>query len=259
MIALDPRTGARRWHFQFTPHDLNDWDAVQTVIATDAEWEGRRRKLLLQANRNGFFYVLDRESGEFLRATPFVENVNWATGIGADGRPLRIPGMQPTVGGTTMCPSVEGATNWMSPAFNPDTGLLYVQALERCSVFLKSSRWFEPGQSFYGGSTTRVRDEIGGKVLRAIDVRTGRIAWELPQVGNGDTWGGVLSTATGLVFVAEDDGTFSAVDARTGRRRWQFAANAHWRGSPMTYLVDGRQHVAIAGGGIVYAFALPAS
>ena len=258
VVALDPRTGRLRWHFQFTPHDLNDWDAVQTVIVAEAPFRGTRRKLLLQANRNGFFYVLDRETGKLLLAEPFVRNLNWASGVGPDGRPRRIAGMEPSVRGTRVCPSVEGATNWMSPAFNPDTGLLYVQALERCSVFLKSSRWFEPGESFYGGSTTRVPGETGGKVLRALDIETGRIVWELPQVGNGDTWGGVLSTASGLVFVAEDDGHFSAVDARTGRRLWQFAANAFWRGSPMSYLAGGRQHVAIAGGGVVYAFALPA-
>ncbi len=167
--------------------------------------------------------------------------------------------MEPSVRGTIVCPSVEGATNWMSPAFNPDTGLYYVKALERCSVFQKSSRGFEPGESFYGGSTRRVPGETGGKVLRAIEIDTGRIAWELPQVGQGDSWGGVLSsTASGLVFTGEDDGTFSALDARDGRRLWQFAANAAWRASPMTYLARGRQHVAIAGGGVIYAFALAA-
>ncbi len=256
VLALDPKTGALRWHFQFTPHDLNDWDAVQTVVVADATFRGAPRKLLLQANRNGFFYVFDRETGALLLAHPFVRNLNWARGVGADGRPERVPGMVPTVGGTTVCPSVEGATNWMSPAFSPDTGLYYVQALERCSVYLKSSRWFEPGESFYGGSTTRVPSETGGKVLRAIDIQTGRIAWELPQVGNGDTWGGVLATASGLVFVAEDDGAFTALDARTGERLWRFPANAAWRGSPMTYVSDGQQHVAIAGGGVIYAFAL---
>ena len=195
VVALDPETGRMRWYFQFTPHDLNDWDAVQTVIAVDAPFEGKPRSLLLQANRNGFFYVLDRETGKPLRATPFSRTLNWATGIDANGRPQRIAGMEPSVRGTIVCPSVEGATNWMSPAFNPETGLYYVQTLERCSVFQKSSRGFEPGESFYGGSTRRVPGETAGKVLRAIDVATGRIAWELPQVGPGDSWAGVLSTA----------------------------------------------------------------
>ncbi len=256
ILALDPATGRLRWHFQFTPHDLNDWDAVQTVIAADTTFQGTPRKLLLQANRNGFFYVLDRETGKLLLATPFVDNLNWATGVDAAGRPERVAGMEPSWRGTTVCPSVVGATNWMAPAFNPDTGLYYVMALERCSIFQKSTRWFEPGESFYGGSTRNVPGETGGKVLRAIDIDTGRVAWEVPQVGEGDTWGGVLSTTTGLVFFGEDDGSFSAVDGRTGARQWQFAANAVWRGSPMTYLTGGRQYVAIAGGGVVYAFAL---
>jgi alcohol dehydrogenase (cytochrome c) len=256
IIALDPATGTLRWHFQFTPHDLHDWDSVQTVVAVDAAFKGAPRKLLLQANRNGFFYVLDRESGSLLHASPFIKNLNWATGLDAAGRPQRIAGMEPSWRGTTVCPSVVGATNWMAPAFNPDTRLYYVMALERCSIFLKSSRWFEPGESFYGGSTRNVPGESGGKVLRAIDIDTGRIVWEMPQIGEGDSWGGVLSTATGLVFVGEDDGTFSAVDARTGTRRWQFAANALWRGSPMSYLADGRQHIAVTGGSVVYAFAL---
>lgn len=256
ILALDPATGRLRWHFQFTPHDLHDWDSVQTVVAVDAPFRGTPRKLLLQANRNGFFYVLDRESGQVLLTAPFIKNLNWATGIDQSGRPVRIPGMEPSWRGTTVCPSVVGATNWMAPAFNPATGLYYVMALERCTIFQKSSRWFEPGESFYGGSTRNVPGESGGKVLRAIDIETGRIAWEMPQVGEGNSWSGVLSTATGLIFVGEDDGTFSAVDARTGARRWQFPANALWRASPMTYLAEGRQYVAIAGGSVVYAFAL---
>ena len=256
VLALDPRTGRLRWHFQFTPHDLNDWDAVQTVIAVDAPFGGRPRKLLLQANRNGYFYVLDRQTGTPLLAEPFVRNLNWATGIDAHGRPQRVAGMTPSLRGTVVCPSVEGATNWMSPAYSPEHGLFYVQALERCSVFQKSSRGFEPGESFYGGSTRRVAGESGGKVLRAIEVATGRIVWEVPQVGQGDSWAGVLSTVTGLVFTGEDDGSFAAFDGRTGRRLWQFAANANWRASPMTYTARDRQHVAIAGGGVIYAFAL---
>ena len=259
ILALDPATGRLRWHFQFTPHDLNDWDSVQTVVAVDAPFRGTPRKLLLQANRNGFFYVLDRESGRLLLATPFIKNLNWASGVDANGRPQRIAGMEPSWRGTTVCPSVVGATNWMAPAFNPDTRLYYVMALERCSIFQKSSRWFEQGESFYGGSTRNVPAESGGKVLRAIEIDTGRIAWEMPQVGDGDSWGGVLSTATGLLFVGEDDGTFSAVDARTGARLWQFAANALWRGSPMTYLAGGRQHVAVTGGAVIYSFALSAT
>ena len=256
VIALDPKTGRMHWYYQFTPHDLNDWDAVQTVIVADAEFQGSRRPLLLQANRNGFFYVLDRETGKLLLARPFVEKMNWATGISPEGRPQRIPGLEPSVKGTVICPSVVGATNWMSPAFNPDTGLYYVMALERCSLFLKSGIWFEQGKSFYGGSTQNVPGEVGRKYLRAIDIQTGRIVWEHPQLGASNTWGGVLSTVTGLVFFGEDSGAFAAVDARTGKLLWHFQANTVWRGSPMSYAVGGEQFVAIAGGGNIFAFGL---
>ena len=256
VVALEPKTGRMRWYYQFTPHDLNDWDAVQTVIVADAEFQGSRRPLLLQANRNGFFYVLNRETGRLLLAQPFVRKLNWATGIGPDGRPQRIPGLEPSVRGTVICPSVVGATNWMSPAFNPETGLYYVMALERCSLFLKSGVWFEEGKSFYGGSTQNVPGEVGRKYLRAIDIQTGRIAWEYPQLGASNTWSGVLSTTTGLVFFGEDSGAFAAVDARSGKLLWHFQANTVWRGSPMSYTVGGEQLVAIAGGGNIFAFGL---
>ncbi len=256
VVALDPKTGAMRWYYQFTPHDLHDWDAVQTVIAVDAPFKGTKRSLLLQANRNGFFYVLDRTTGKLLLAEPFVQKMNWASGVGADGRPRLVAGAEPTVRGTTACPSVVGATNWMSPAFNPETGLYYVMALERCSIFRKSAVWFEQGESFYGGGTQNVPGEVGRKYLRAIDIQTGQIAWEYPQTGPSNTWGGVLSTAAGLVFFGEDSGAFAAVDASTGKLLWHFPANTTWRGSPMTYMVGDQQFIAIAGGGNILAFGL---
>jgi alcohol dehydrogenase (cytochrome c) len=256
VVALDPATGRMRWHYQFTPHDLNDWDAVQTVVAVDAPFLGRERQLLLQANRNGFFYVLDRATGKLLLAEPFVTKMNWAKRIGPDGRPERIPGMEPSVRGTVICPSVVGATNWMSPAYNPDTGLFYVMALEQCGIYRKSAVWFEPGQSFYGGSTRKVPGEAGRKYLRAIDVQTGRVAWEHEQVGTAESWGGVLATASGLVFFCEDGGSFAAADARTGGLLWHFQANTDWHASPMAYAVGTDQFIAVAGGGSIFAFGL---
>jgi alcohol dehydrogenase (cytochrome c) len=256
VLALEPATGKLRWHYQFTPHDLNDWDAVQTVVVADAMFQGEKRQLLLQANRNGFFYVLDRVTGKMLLAKPFVSKMNWASGVGADGRPQRLPGLEPTVKGTVVCPSVVGATNWMSPAFNPETGLFYVMALERCSVFRRSAVWFQRGESFYGGATENVPGEAGRKFLRAIDIQTGAIKWEHAQVGPGNTWGGLLSTVTGLVLFADDSGAFSAADARTGKLLWNFPANTTWRGSPMTFAVRGEQFVAIAAGGTILAFGL---
>jgi alcohol dehydrogenase (cytochrome c) len=145
----------------------------------------------------------------------------------------------------------------MSTAFHPDTGLYYVMSLEKCAIYMKSGAWWEPGKSFYGGGSRRVPGEVPQKILRAIDIRTGNIAWELPQDGPANTWGGVMSTAGGLVFFGNDDGSFSAADARTGKPLWRFDANQNWRASPITFAVDGKQYIAIAGGSNVMVFALP--
>jgi len=256
ILALDPVTGRLKWHFQYTPHDLWDWDAQQPPVLVDTSWEGRPRRLLVHANRNGFFYVLDRTSGALLLAKPFVTKLTWARGIGADGRPLLNPDQTPNAGGRTVCPAVEGATNWFSTSFSPSTGLYYVQALEKCTVYTRTPETWRAGQSFYGGSTRQTGDETGQKVLRAIDVRTGAIAWEVPQTGRGSSWGGTLATAGGLVFLGEDSGALMAVDATTGAPLWQFQTNVQWKASPMTYVFDGRQHIAVAAGPNIIAFRL---
>ncbi|MCC6395255.1 MAG: PQQ-binding-like beta-propeller repeat protein, partial [Bryobacterales bacterium] len=257
VLGLDGKTGKLRWYFQYTPHDLHDWDAQQTAMLVDANFGGQPRKLLLQANRNGFFYVLDRISGKFLMAKPFVHKLTWASGIGPDGRPRVLLGSEPTAEGVQVCPAVEGATNWMSTAYHPGTGLFYVMALERCGIYSKSPEWWKQGESFYGGATRRVPDEKPRKFLRAIDIQTGTVKWELPQEGPGVTWGGALSTAGDLVFFASDDAGFSAADAGNGKLLWHFAANQYWRASPMTYSVAGTQYVAVAGGPNILVFALP--
>ncbi len=257
VLALEPETGKLRWFYQYTPHDLHDWDAQQTPMLIDAEFEGRPRQLLAQANRNGFFYVLDRITGELLLAKPFVEQLTWASGIGADGRPQVLSSRIPTATGTKVCPAVEGATNWMSTAYNPQTRLFYVMALEKCLLYSKSSAPWERGKSFYGGGTRDIPGEAGRKYLRAIDLQTGRIVWEYPQIGQAISWGGVLSTAGGLVFFGEDSGAFAAVDAKSGRLLWYFQTNELWKASPMTYAAAGRQYVAVAAGANVMAFGLP--
>ncbi len=257
LLALDRKSGRLRWHYQFTPHDLWDWDATQTSVIADAEWEGRPRHLLLHADRNGFFYVFDRVTGERLLSTPFVRHLTWATGIGADGRPLRVPGQEPSPQGTRVCPSQDGATNWFAPSWNPATGLYYVQSFEKCSVYTTRPQGpWEPGKSYLGGSQRIAPDPAPQRLLRAIDIRTGAIRWELPQPGPATTWGGTLTTATGLVFVAEEGGALMAVDAETGVPLWSFPANQPWKASPMTYQFDGRQHIAIAGNGVILSFAV---
>jgi len=256
ILALDPRTGRLKWYFQYTPHDVWDWDAQQPPVLVDTSWQGQPRRLLLHANRNGFFYVLDRTNGKMLLATPFVKKLTWAREIGADGRPVLIDGLAPTPDGNQACPAVEGATNWFSTSFNPATGLYYVQTLEKCTIFTLTPGEWKAGRSYYSGSTKNVPGEPGQKVLRAIDITTGRIAWELPQTGPATSWGGTLATAAGLVFLAEDSGALVAVDAVTGAPLWQFQTNVLWNASPMTYAFDGQQYVAIAAGPSIISFAL---
>jgi alcohol dehydrogenase (cytochrome c) len=256
ILALDPSTGELRWHYQYTPHDLWDWDAQQPPVLIDRLWNGEARRLLLHANRNGFFYVLDRTDGELLLAEPFVEKLTWASEIGPDGRPVLNPDQTPSAAGTTVCPAVQGATNWFSTSFHPDTGLYYVQTLEHCNVFTRTPEQWEAGRSFYGGSTRSVRDEPPEKILRAIDIQTGEVAWELPQVGPANSWGGTLATAGGVVFFGDDSGALTVADVATGDRLWSFQTNAVWKASPMTYMFDGRQHVAVAAGPSILSFAL---
>ena len=256
VLALDARNGALKWHYQFTPHDLHDWDAAETPMLVDAPFGGRDRKLLLQGNRNGFFYVLDRTNGQFLAATPFVHSLTWASGIGKDGRPVLLPGSDPAPAGTRACPSMDGATNWMSTAFNPGAGLFYLMALEKCNIFSKSSAVWKAGESYYGGGARDDRSEPPRQFLRALNLATGKIAWEIPQTGESESWGGILATASGLVFYCDDSGAFAAVNATTGAPLWHVQLNARWKASPMTYTAKGTQFVAVAAGSNVIAFAL---
>ncbi len=257
ILALDPDTGRLRWYYQFSPHDMHDWDATETPMLVDAEFRGSRRKLLVQANRNGFFYVLDRLTGKVLLAEPFVKLLTWASSIGPDGRPRLVPGYEPSVEGTRVCPSVGGAANWPSTAFHPGTGLFYVMATESCNIYTKNDEWWEAGQSFYGGGSGRSPADKGGRFLRALDLQTGKIAWERPEVGGGSSGSGVIATAGGLVFYGDNSGAFVAVDAYTGRPLWHFNTGQPWKASPMTYTVDGRQYIGVAAGANILAFGLP--
>ena len=258
ILALDAKTGKLKWHYQSTPHDLWDWDATETPVVLDAQWQGQPRKLLVQANRNGFFYVFDRTDGKLLLAKPFVRNLTWASGVGADGRPIKLPNQEPTAAGTKVCPSQDGATNWFSPSYNPATGLYYVQTFEKCSVYTRREpgTW-EAGKAYLGGSQrTSPGDEPPARILKAIDVRTGKIAWELPQPGPAESWGGTLSTATGLVIFGEEGGALMAVDAVNGKPLWSFQTNQVWKASPMTYQFDKKQYIAVAAGSNIIAFGI---
>jgi PQQ-dependent dehydrogenase (methanol/ethanol family) len=249
VLALEPKTGKLKWHFQFTPHDLHDWDATEPLLLVDTQFQGHLRKLILQANRSGFFYVLDRTNGEFLLARPFVRKLNWASGIDRDGKPQLLEANLPTKGGNKGCPAVRGATNWYSTAFNPETKLFYVMAVEDCSLYRQSQR------GGYGGY--RDPQSPGEKYLRAIDIESGKTVWEIKQVGVPEAnYSGVLSTASGLVFYGETGGSFAAVRAQTGECLWHFDTGVQWKASPMTYSLDGKQYVAVAAGSNILAFGL---
>jgi alcohol dehydrogenase (cytochrome c) len=255
VLALDPDTGQLKWYFQFTPHDLYDYDATETPVLVDTEETGVTRRLLVQANRNGFFYVLDRTNGKFLRATPFVQNLTWAKGIDAVGRPI-LSGLIPTAEGTTICPGIDGATNWFSPSYSPDTGLFYVVALESCNLFQAKPKEFVKGETFYNTGTTSLPGERMRKILLALNLADGKTAWSYPLVGNGNSWGGTLATSGGLVFFGDDAESIEAVEAKTGRVLWHFHTGQVFRASPMTYAVAGVQYVAIAAGSDIFSFSL---
>jgi alcohol dehydrogenase (cytochrome c) len=256
VLALDPDTGKLKWYFQFTPHDLYDYDATQTPVLADVDDGGVTRHLLVQANRNGFLYILDRTNGKFLKATPFVQRLNWATGVDASGRPV-LSGRIPTKQGTYICPGIIGATNWFSPSYNPDLQLFYVMALETCNLFFSELKPFTPGQTFYATGTKRPPDEQAQKILLAYSVPEGKLVWRYPQIGQGDSWGGTMATAGGLVFFGDDANSLEAVDARTGHPLWHFNAGQKMHASPMSYMVDGTQYVAISVGSNVFSFSLP--
>lgn len=258
ILALDVSTGKLKWHYQATPHDEWDWDAVQPVVLVDADWQGQPRKLLLQANRNGFFYVLDRTNGKLLLARPLVKKLTWAKEIGPDGRPVMNPNQTPTPEGNLICPSVEGAANFFSTSYNPATGLFYVNTLEKCAIYSKRAltEW-QAGRGYSGGGGRRVPDEKAQKILRAIDIKTGRFVWELPQDGEGEAWAGTLSTASGLVFFGDDGGGLAAAHATSGKQLWSFPFTEPLHTSPMTYMFDNKQYVGMISGSVVYAFGLP--
>jgi alcohol dehydrogenase (cytochrome c) len=258
ILALDPHTGKMKWYYQATPHDIHDWDSTQPLVLIDRDWQGSPRKLLLQANRNGFFYVLDRENGKVLLGKTFVHNVNWAKELDASGKPIPLPlPNDPNSRATHVCPWVWGATNWFSTTYDPASGHYIVQTFEGCGhyVSLPTGEWL-PGRGYSGGSQRVDRDPAPQEVLRAIDITTGKIVWELPEFGIATSLGGTLGFANGVVFFCADGGIFTAVDSSNGKILWQFQTNVDFKASPMTYVFDGKQYVAVNAGQNIIAFAL---
>ena len=258
ILALDAKTGKLKWYYQFTPHDVHDWDAQEPPVLVDTNWQGQPRKLLLQANRNGFFYVLDRTNGQLLLAKQFLRKLNWADGIGKDGRPILRNLPKDANGDTYVCPGFQGGANWYSTSFNPATGFYYFSALERCNNFSPRHGEWQAGKGYMGGTARPAPGESFEKFLRAINIQTGEVAFDVPQLTTAQTASaGVMSTASGLVFYGENSGSFMAVDAANGKILWQFPTNQVWKASPMTYMFDNKQYVAIAVGTDIVSFGLP--
>ena len=253
VAALDADTGQLRWYFHFTPHDVHDWDATLVPVLLDLDFGGHPRKLLVQANRNGFYYVLERRNGQFLLAKQFGHQT-WAQGIGPNGRPVVLPGSDPSPEGTYVCPSINGVTNWMSPSYSPQTGFFYVAVRDECQVYFTTPQPYEEGRLFWGGTTKNIPDEKDRGALLALDPLTGEMKWEFKYYSA--PWAGVLSTAGGLVFSADMEGYLIALDAKTGKSLWNFQTGNAIFASPITYALNGKQYVVIPAGATLFAFAL---
>jgi len=265
VVALDADTGELKWHFQFTPHDVYDYDSVQVPVLADIEWQGTRRKAMLFANRNGMFYVLDRTTGEFLLGKPFTK-VTWNTGLDAKGRPQNMVPL--TEDGVLVYPGVQGATNWYSPSFSARTGLFYVPTwVDTYSTFTKRPVEYKEGQRYTGALpgvpvrmltpgpvVNRRRPEEGTGAILALDPKTGLKKWEYAMSDVVDA--GVLTTASDVVFSGSREGYAFALDARTGALLWKANVGASVSNGPMTYAVGGRQHVAFAAGSALFVYAL---
>ncbi len=256
LVALDADTGKLKWHYQFTPHDTHDWDANETPMLLDLDWKGQKRKVVVQANRNGFFYVLDRTNGEFLMAKAFARQ-NWAKGMDAKGRPIKLPNIEPTEAGTRLCPGLAGAANWMAPSYNPATGWFYFPVREQCDVYYSQPPVYIEGKSYWGSVSRAASDEREWGLLKALDPRTGETKWDFRYFRA--PWGGTMSTSGGLIFSGDEDGYFMAFDAKNGKLLWKLNTGTSIKTAPITYSIDGRQYVTMPSGGVVLTFTVPSA
>ena len=254
VLALNGGSGDLTWYFQFTPHDVHDWDAIQIPVLADIEIGGRERKVMMWANRNAFFYVLDRETGEFLLGTPFARQ-SWAEGLDENGRPIRLPNTSPSPEGTIVSPSVLGGTNWWSPAYSPRTRLFYVNAFDGESKFFIRDDEYVEGVRFAGGGPQGV-EAVDNYVnaIRALDPTTGERRWEFQLTPQSRA--GILATAGDVIFSGGIDGYFFALDAETGEELWHISLGARVQAAPITFAVNGEQYITIAAGNVVYTFGL---
>jgi alcohol dehydrogenase (cytochrome c) len=265
VVALDADTGKLKWHFQFSPHDEFDYDSVQIPVLVDIEWQGRPRKVMLWANRNGYFYVLDRTTGQFMLGKPFVK-VTWSSGLDERGRPMRAPTATTSPDGILIFPGNQGGTNWYNSSYSPHTGLFYIPSwVEYNTVYFKIPAEYNEGRNFGGGvlrnnvnqrrpTLTRLEENEGYGAVRAVDPKTGQMKWEFKMSDVTDA--GVLTTASDVLFTGGREGYFFAIDARNGELLWKATVGGQVQSGPMTYSVNGRQYVAVAAGNSLFCFAL---
>ncbi len=249
IVALNPDTGKMVWYYQASPHDVHDWDNVETPVLFDGEFNGKPMHLLAQAARNAFFFLLDRTNGKHLLTAPFIDQT-WSSSYDAEGHPIPKPHTAPSPDGALVEPATEGGTNWMAPSFDPQTGLFYVTATRTFSIYYLTARGKAEG---WGG---RDRGLWSDTATRAIDYKTGKIAWT-HELGRGGSAAGNLSTAGHLLFTADNAGNLLALDPATGKTLWHVNAGGRMDSSPMTYMLDGRQYVVVAADDRLMGFALP--
>ena len=253
LIAVDADSGKLKWYFQFTPHDVHDWDATEVPILVDGEVRGKKRKMVVFANRNAFYYVLDRTSGEFLAGKAYAKQT-WAKGLDDSGRPVVLEGTSPSLAGTKVWPSVSGSNNWYSPSYSPRTDLLYVATRESGSIYFLGEAEYKEGEQFNGGGFRSIPGEEEYGAIRALHPATGAVAWEYKLFT--PPWAGVLSTAGNLVFGSTNEGQAFALQASTGKPLWRYQAGGMARANPVSYTSDGKQYVAMAIGTALYVFGL---
>src|SRR5262249_2185613 len=255
LIAVDADSGKLKWYFQFTPHDTHDWDANHVPLVIDVRLQGAARKVVAVANRNAFYYVLDRATGKFLLGKPYAKQT-WAKGLDDQGRPLVLPGTAPTPEGTVVYPGLHGATNWGSPAYSPETQLVYVAAREEGTLFYRATAEYKAGAYFPAGGMRGLPGVEPKGSIKALGVATGEQKWEFQL--HSPPWGGVLATAGGLVFGGSNEGDFFALDAATGKSCWRYQTGGPVLANPMSYLSEGTQYIAVATGHALMVFKLTA-
>jgi len=253
LLALDGSSGKLRWYFQFSPHDTHDWDATHVPMLFDAPIRGAKRQLIAVANRNAFYYLLDRATGEFIAGQPYAKQT-WAAGLDGKGRPILLPDSQPSEQGTLIWPNLNGATVWFSPSYDPQTGLVYVATREIGARYFKRDTPYKAGTFFPGGGENELAPDEAWGAIKALQAESGELRWEFKL--HSPPWAGVLSTAGGLVFSGSDEGVFYALDARTGKPLWDFQTGGAIGANPVSFVIDGHQTIAIAADRVLYVFGL---